>query len=219
MNKKAVVILSGGMDSTTLVYDLHSRGYELFALSFNYGQKHARELIKAMVTTAKLSIPHEVVDLSHLSYLLKSSLTDATQQVPEGHYSDDNMKSTVVPNRNMIMLSIALGYAVTVGADTVAYGAHAGDHAIYPDCRPGFVREMSKIAEICHFDPIKLWAPYLNISKNEIAILAKGLRVPLEDTWTCYVGGENPCGNCGSCVERAEAVAFAGMEDPLCKTV
>lgn len=216
MNMRAVVILSGGMDSTTLAYDLVNKKYEVFALSFDYGQKHRKELVKAMVTATNLGIRHEVIDLSYLSKFLKSSLTDSTQQVPEGHYADDNMKSTVVPNRNMIMLSIAIGYAITVGADTVAYGAHAGDHAIYPDCRPQFVWEMQKVADICHFTPVKLYAPYLSIHKGEIAILGKMLKVPYENTWTCYVGGEKPCGRCGSCVERAEAFAFAGMEDPLC---
>ena len=215
MSRKAVIILSGGMDSTTLAYDLHSRGYKLFALSFDYGQRHVKELQMAMITTHKLGIPHEIVDLSGLAPLLASALTSSDIEVPEGHYADDNMKATVVPNRNMIMLSIAIGYAITVGADTVAYGAHSGDHAIYPDCREEFVQAMQGAAGLCHFEPVTLWAPYIHINKNDIAILGKHLKVPYADSWTCYKGQEKPCGVCGSCVERSEAFKYALMEDPL----
>ena len=214
---KTVIVLSGGLDSTTLAYDLKQRGHTLYAISFNYGQKHSRELQKAATTCDKLGIPHTVVDLStQLSPLLASSLTRDDQPVPEGHYEDENMRSTVVPNRNMIMLAIAAGYAVTVGADRIAYAAHAGDHAIYPDCRPEFRDAMQRVLSICHFTPIDLMTPYVHLHKGEIAAIGKALAVPYEDTWTCYVGAEKPCKKCGACQERAEAMEFAGLEDPLC---
>lgn len=216
MNQKTVIILSGGLDSTTLTYDLQSKGHELFALSFNYGQKHAKELIKAQLTCAKLKIPHKIIGLGELSELIcNSSLTDASVEVPTGHYAAENMKSTVVPNRNMIMLALATGYAINIGATQVAYAAHAGDHTIYPDCRPEFAASMMTSMALCHFEPIELLAPYMFISKNDICVIGRDLGVPYEDSWTCYVGGEVPCGACGACVERREAFEFAGIADPL----
>lgn len=215
--RKAVIILSGGMDSTTLAYDLHSRGYELHALSFNYGQKHSKELERAKITCAKLNIPHTVVPFGEdMKWLInRSALTNDQWEVPEGHYAAPNMKQTVVPNRNMIMLALATGYAITIDAEYVAYGAHAGDHAIYPDCRPEFMRSMGNVMELCHFTPVFLLAPYMYITKNDICVRGAQLQVPYEDTWTCYVGADKPCGKCGACQERAEAFAFAGIPDPL----
>lgn len=214
--KKAVLILSGGMDSTTLAYDLVAKGVEVHCLSFNYGQKHSRELQGAAVTCQKLGLSHQIVDLSEqLSPLLDSALTRSDQAVPEGHYADENMKATVVPNRNMIMLSIAAGYAISIGADAVAYAAHAGDHAIYPDCRPRFREAMQNVLDVCHFTPIELSTPYIDIDKGQICAIGRDLGVPYEDSWTCYKGQEAPCGVCGACVERAEAFQFAGIVDPL----
>ena len=220
MKEPVVLILSGGMDSTTLLYWLLKKGHAVHALSFNYGQKHAKELEKANITCVKNLVPHRIIpftdDLKAL--VCNSALTDATQCIPEGHYEAPNMKQTVVPNRNMIMLALAAGYAISNGIKILAYAAHSGDHAIYPDCRPEFAVAMSNALELCHFDGgIELIAPFMDINKNDICAIGKELAVPYEDTWTCYVGAEEPCGKCGACQERAEAFAFAGIPDPLIK--
>jgi 7-cyano-7-deazaguanine synthase len=213
---RTVIILSGGMDSTTLLYDLHSRGHELFALSFDYGQKHARELECAVDLCAGLQIPHYIVDLAwELGPLLSSSLTRENEPIPTGHYQDESMKSTVVPNRNMIMLSVAAGYAITIGANAIAYAAHAGDHAIYPDCRPVFREALQGVLNVCHYEPIELVTPYIDITKGDICAIGRDLGVPYQLTWTCYLGEEYPCGKCGACTERREAFDFAGIPDPL----
>lgn len=215
--KKVVVILSGGMDSTTLTYYIHKAGYEIHCLSFDYGQKHARELRAAAVTCAKLGLSHHVVPFGEeMKFLVcNSALTDPSRQVPEGHYADETMKATVVPNRNMIMLSLAAGYAINIGASAVAYAAHAGDHTIYPDCRPEFADAVAAALALCHFTPIELLAPFMHATKNDICVIGTQLSVPFEDTWTCYAGGAAPCGECGACRERAEAFEFAGVKDPL----
>jgi len=214
---KSVVILSGGMDSTTLIYDVVSQGGEVEALSFNYGQRHSKELSCAAVTCQKLSIPHKVVDLGEVGKeLLQGSALTSDIDVPEGHYEEGNMKLTVVPNRNMIMLSLAIGYGVSIKADAVYYGAHSGDHAIYPDCRKEFVEAMQKVATLCDWHELELKAPYLDMDKGDIVIRGvMELGVPYEDTWTCYKGLEKACGKCGSCQERLEAFEKAGVEDPV----
>jgi 7-cyano-7-deazaguanine synthase len=217
---KSVTILSGGMDSTTLVYYLHSKGYEQQLLSFNYGQRHARELGMATETAKALNLPHKIINLTDLTSLLKgSSLTDRSEAVPEGHYSEATMAKTVVPNRNAIMLSIAWGVAVAQNADFVSYGAHAGDHAVYPDCRSEFVIDLELALSEgnkgfgnpeLHFD-----APFLNMTKAGIVKAGLILKVPYENTWTCYNGGEVACGRCSTCVERLEAFSLAGEPDPI----
>src|SRR3990167_1076519 len=185
---KTIIIFSGGMDSTTLLYKLLKEGKEVQALSFDYGQRHLKELDFAKVTCEKLGVPHKRVNLSFLKELLYNSALTGDIDIPEGHYEDESMKLTVVPNRNMIMASIAIGYAVNVNADEVALGVHAGDHAIYPDCRPEFVFALRKIAEIANFKPIEIYAPFLFIDKGDIAILGKELGVDYSNTWTCYKG-------------------------------
>ena len=222
MKQKTVLILSGGMDSTTLLYFLLNRGHEVHALSFDYGQKHNKELLCASLSCQKLKVPHRIIPFTDdLKYLISNSaLTDNTTQIPQGHYADENMKVTVVPNRNMIMLALAAGYAISIGAKNLAYAAHAGDHTIYPDCRPEFMLAMSTALCLCHFDDgITLLAPFMHINKNDICVIGTKLNVPFEDTWTCYVGGQEPCGKCGACVERAEAFAFAKRTDPLIQGV
>jgi 7-cyano-7-deazaguanine synthase len=196
-------------------------------LSFNYGQRHGgRELQLAIQTANKLGIQHDILSLQNLTHLLGqsgSSLVSANE-VPEGHYAADNMKSTVVPNRNMIMLSIASGVAIAEGAEAVYTGVHAGDHFIYPDCRPQFLAAANAAVAIGNsgFGPIPeqmenvycdqyLFAPYIDKSKADIAYRALELGVPLEDTWSCYKGGEIHCGRCGTCVERLEAIDEAGQ--------
>lgn len=216
-SNRVVLIFSGGMDSTTLLYRLLHENKEVFTLSFNYGQKHIREVDAAKKTAIKLNVPHKVVDLSSLkdSGLFGSSSLTSYQPVPEGHYAAENMKSTVVPNRNMIMLSMALAYAITLDAAGVYYAAHAGDHAIYPDCRPAFVDAMQDVSLVCHYYPITIEAPYLYVTKSEI--LAEGLKLGVDYslTWTCYKGGQKACGKCGSCTERLEAFQKNKVKDPL----
>lgn len=214
---KAVIILSGGMDSTTLAYDIVKGGKydEVHAISFDYGQVHNKELDCARITARKLGLrSHHVVNLYSLGGLLQSALT-GDAPVPEGAYDDENQKLTVVPNRNMIMLSIAAGYAMSIGATDLYYGAHAGDHAIYPDCRPEFVHMINAVLAVAHYTPVKVIVPYLHYSKGNVAARGRMLNVPYEDTWTCYKGGNISCGKCGSCDERLRAFEFAGYPDPL----
>ncbi len=215
MTDTVVVIYSGGMDSFTLVHLARSRGLKVHALSFNYGQRHVRELEAARAVCQAEGIPHKVIDIRAMSEVMAGSSLTSDAEVPEGHYEEDSMKSTVVPNRNMILLSLATGYAVTVGAGAVWYGAHGGDHAIYPDCRPEFVEKMDAVCRIANYEPVGIEAPFMAMDKGEI--LAEGLKLGLDysQTWTCYNGRDKACGRCGSCVERLEAFAAHGLEDPL----
>lgn len=215
MMTKAVVIYSGGMDSYTLLSYVCRSGYnEVHALSFDYGQRHKKELEYARRVTREQGIPHKVVDITAINSLLQgSSLTQPDLPVPEGHYAEPTMKQTVVPNRNMIMLSLAVGYAVSIKAIDVFYGAHAGDHAIYPDCRGEFIDAMNAVTRIANFIPVTILAPFLSMDKGDIAILGKNMRLDYSQTWTCYKGEALPCGKCGACVERAEAMAKAGIVD------
>ncbi|HAT41183.1 MAG TPA: 7-cyano-7-deazaguanine synthase QueC [Rheinheimera sp.] len=215
MPQKVVVIYSGGMDSYTVLHKAIQAGHEVYALSFNYGQRHVRELECARQVCQELGINHKIVDISAINQILAgSSLTDNIE-VPEGHYAADNMKSTVVPNRNMILLSLAVGYAVSLNAQAVYYGAHSGDHFIYPDCRPEFVKKMHDVCQIANYEPIDIISPYLHESKIEI--LRDGLAMGLDysKTWTCYNGRAKACGKCGSCQERLEAFTLNQATDPL----
>lgn len=215
MTDTVVVIYSGGMDSFTLLHLARSRGLKVHALSFNYGQRHVRELEAARAVCQAEGIPHKVIDIRAMSEVMAGSSLTSDAEVPEGHYEEDSMKSTVVPNRNMILLSLATGYAVTVGAGAVWYGAHGGDHAIYPDCRPEFVEKMDAVCRIANYEPVGIEAPFMALDKGEI--LAEGLKLGLDysQTWTCYNGRDKACGRCGSCVERLEAFAAHGLDDPL----
>jgi 7-cyano-7-deazaguanine synthase len=213
--EKVVAIYSGGMDSTVLLYHLRSQGYDVRALSVDYGQRHRKELDSACSICRVIGIPHEVADLRGITHLLKgSSLTDSEVDVPEGHYAEESMKATVVPNRNMIMLSVAIGYAISMKAQFVAYGAHAGDHTIYPDCRPEFAAAINTAALLADWHQVELLRPFISLTKAEIAKRGAELNVPFELTWSCYKGGERHCGLCGTCVERAEAFNLAGLQDP-----
>lgn len=215
MTQKAVVILSGGMDSTVLAHELASRGLEVHAIGIDYGQRHVKELAFALEQALAMDIPFEVVDLGELGKVLAgSALTSDDVPVPEGHYEDESMKATVVPNRNMILLAVAIGKAVAIGAKVVAYGAHAGDHAIYPDCREEFAAAMSQAALLCDYEPITLLRPFVNITKADIAARGQELGVNFAQTWSCYQGGDLHCGRCGTCVERIEAFADSGVPDP-----
>jgi len=213
--ERVVVIYSGGMDSFTLLHRALSEGHEVHALSFDYGQRHVRELKSASDVCEQLGLPHKVIDIRSMKAVMAGSALTGGGDVPEGHYEEESMKSTVVPNRNMILLSLATGYAVTVEADAVWFGAHGGDHAIYPDCRPEFVEKMDAVCRIANYEPVRIEAPYIRASKTDI--LADGLAMGLDysQTWTCYNGREKACGVCGSCVERLEAFAAHGVTDPL----
>jgi len=215
----SIVVLSGGMDSTTLLWDTLATypDEKVETVSFNYGQRHARELDCARRLAACRRIPHHELDISALKVVFAgSSQTTTSIPVPEGRYDAPSMKTTVVPNRNMIMLALAAGLAIARHHSWIAYGAHSGDHAIYPDCRPEFVSTMSAALGRCHYPPgIRLWVPYLNNTKGQICKRGLELGVPYRLTWTCYAGLERPCGKCGACVERAEAFAFANVQDPL----
>ena len=215
---KHIVVISGGMDSVTMLYgvmkefgDIH----DVECISFDYGQRHRKELEAAKAVCESLRLRHDVIDISNLCGFLSNSALTGGEPVPHGHYADENMKKTVVPNRNMIMLSIAMGVAVNRNASKVWIGVHAGDHAIYPDCRPEFIGAMHDIGQIANYQRVDVMAPYLFITKGDIAKHGKELGVDYGLTWTCYEGGEHPCGLCGSCVERAEAFEQNGMTDPL----
>ena len=213
--RKVVAIYSGGMDSTVLLYQLVKGGAEVRALSIDYGQRHRdRELAAAKQIAEGLGISREVADIRGISHLLSgSALTSPDIAVPEGHYAEDNMKATVVPNRNMIMLSVAAGYAISLKYDAVAYAAHSGDHAIYPDCRNEFADAVDAAIQLADWHPVKLYRPFVNLTKADIAKLGSELQAPLEQTWSCYNGREQHCGRCGTCIERREALYLAGIDD------
>ena len=215
MSSKVVVVFSGGMDSYTVLHKALRDGFEVFPLTFDYGQKHNKEIEYARRACAALGVSHKIVDITAVNQLLAGSSLTSDIDMPEGHYSDVNMKSTVVPNRNMILLSLAVGYAVSINAQKVFYGAHSGDHEIYPDCRPEFVEKMNSVCAIANYESVEIVTPYLAL--NKIGILREGLGMGLNYgyTWTCYNGREKACGKCGSCAERLEAFAENQICDPL----
>lgn len=214
-DRKTVVVMSGGIDSTVLAHDMARRNYEVHGVSIHYGQRHHRELNYAGWQCERLDIPWKLVQIPGLRVVLGSSaLTSKDIDVPEGHYEDESMKATVVPNRNMILLAICIGAAIDIGAERVAYGAHAGDHAIYPDCRPAFADAMEQAAAVCSYFPITLDRPFIHKTKADIVTLGDQLGVDFTRTWSCYQGGTVHCGKCGTCVERIEAFELAGVEDP-----
>jgi 7-cyano-7-deazaguanine synthase len=212
---KALIILSGGMDSTTLLYDIRDQGFEVSAVTFDYRQKHRREIACAQKTCQHLGIPHRIIDAGFLNDIAPSSLTRDDWQVPEGRYDDETMKQTVVPNRNMVLLSIAAAYAIGIQAGRLFYGAHAGDHAIYPDCRPVFVSAMTTAFHLCDWHDLILEVPYLFRTKADIVKRGLSLGVDYSLTWSCYKGEEKSCGKCGACNERLAAFSEAGVQDPL----
>ncbi|MDC0072422.1 7-cyano-7-deazaguanine synthase QueC [Gammaproteobacteria bacterium] len=212
---KIIVVYSGGLDSFTLLNEAIRSGKDVSALSFDYGQKHSKELHFVEKFCTQESIDSKIVDVSSIKELFQgSSLTDDID-IPKGHYEDDSMKSTVVPNRNMILISLALGYAVTKGAEEVWFGAHAGDHAIYPDCRPEFVEKMDSVARIANYSPIAIKAPYITMSKTEILAIGLNMQLDYGLTWTCYEGKDLACGSCGACHERLESFAANNVIDPI----
>lgn len=209
-------MVSGGMDSATLLYSLSRQGAAVRAVSFNYGQRHAREVESAETLCRGLDVPWELVDVRGVGPLLSgSALTDLAVDVPHGHYEAETMKATVVPGRNSIMLSIAWGIAIAHDLDAVAFGVHAGDHAIYPDCRPEWAAASEAALRIgTGAWNMSLLTPFIAWSKTDIAELGCELGVPYEQTWTCYEGGDKHCGKCGACQERKEAFRDSGNMDP-----
>jgi len=219
MKKKAVIIASGGIDSSTLIYKTVKEGYETHALTFIYGQKHKREIEFAKSICHGLKIPHKVIDLSVLKEILSgSALTDSSVDIPEvpetsEHY--ETLKATIVPNRNAIFLSIAIGYAVSIGAGHIFFGAHHSDRGVYPDCRREFVEAFEHAERIANDNPnLVISAPFVNMNKSQIVKLGAELDVPYKETWSCYKGGETHCGVCSSCRERKRAFQEAGIPDP-----
>jgi 7-cyano-7-deazaguanine synthase len=215
----AVVLASGGLDSTTLAYHLRDMGTEVRMLSVDYGQRHARELECARQVAGRLGVAHDVADLRSVGGLLRgSALTDPGVPVPDGHYAAESMRATVVPNRNAVMLDIAVAVAIANGCAAVAFGAHGGDHAVYPDCRAGLVAAFTASVALANegFLPesFQVAAPFLRCSKAEVVWLGNELGVPFALTWSCYRGGAAHCGACGTCTERREAFQLAGVADP-----
>lgn len=212
---KIVVVLSGGLDSSTLLADLHAQGHDLLALSVNYGQRHRLELYAAEAIADTYGVPWHLANLEAVRDLLGgSSQTSAAVPVPHGHYTDESMKQTVVPNRNMILLALAGALAISRKAQAIAYAAHAGDHAIYPDCRPAFTEALAPAFALANWEPVELLTPFITWMKADIVRRGAHLGVPFVTTYSCYEGGAQHCGQCGTCVERREAFTLAGVEDP-----
>lgn len=213
--KNTILIYSGGMDSTVLLYQLLKDNYAVRCLSIDYGQKHKRELQYAKSLCGNLSVEHKIIDLTSVAQLLSnSSLVNQGQPIPEGHYEKESMKATVVPNRNMILLSLATAWAINCKASSVSYAAHSGDHAIYPDCRESFAQGMNDVMQLCDWHSVTLNRPFVGLTKTDICQLGAKLQVPYEETWSCYLGKDLHCGRCGTCIERREAFHLAGVEDP-----
>lgn len=226
---KIVLLFSGGLDSTSLLWHLTRQGHEVRALSIYYSQRHAVELAaaKSLANLAGLidlgwkQKEPEVQDkkwvrleLGAISNLMGgSSQTDLSIPVPEGHYAAENMKQTVVPNRNMIMLSCAMAWAISLKFDAVAIAAHSGDHTIYPDCRPDFIHSMGMAGEVCDWHKLQVLAPFINLSKGEVAECGLKAGAPLFKTWSCYKGQQYHCGRCGACTERQEAFEYCKVVD------
>lgn len=212
-----IVSLSGGLDSSVLAYALiRTCGLTVKTLTIDYGQKHAREFQSAVQISSELNVGHRIVRLTDLVPLFgaDTSLLNRNIPVPEGHYADESMKSTVVPNRNMLLISVATAWSVGSKFDGVAYAAHAGDHTIYPDCRPEFADAMNSAMRLCDFTSQELVRPFVMLSKADIVKIGSDLGVPFAKTWSCYNGRVRHCGKCGTCVERIEAFKLAGVSDP-----
>ena len=210
--KDSVIIVSGGMDSITLLYD--KKDEIALGISFDYDSNHnAKEIPFAEMHCKRLGIKHITINLDFMHQYFKSSLLQGAEAIPEGHYADENMKSTVVPFRNGIMLSIAIGIAESNHLKKVLIANHGGDHTIYPDCRPQFIEAIDAAANAGTFVHVRVEAPYTNITKGDIARIGKQLGLDYTETWSCYKGGEKHCGKCGTCIERKEALQEAGIHD------
>jgi 7-cyano-7-deazaguanine synthase len=217
MASKAIVIHSGGLDSTTLLYHLRAEKWEVKSLSVDYGQRHReRELAAAETICARLGVERRVLDLrSFVEFFGRNSLTDLSVAVPDGPYAKATIPLTTVPNRNMILLSVGIAWAVSLKFDAVAFGAHSGPHTNYPDCSPAFAEAMDCAAGQCDDWQISVLAPFVRWDKAAIVARGVELAVPFELTWSCYKGGERHCGRCSTCLDRKEAFKKAGLIDPV----
>lgn len=214
---KTVVVCSGGLDSVTLAHVVADTQDLTRLVSFDYGQRHAKELEFAARAATRLGVPHDVIDMRGIGAVLTgSALTQDDVDVPDGHYAEETMRITVVPNRNAIMLTVAYGIAAAHRDDAVATAVHGGDHFIYPDCRPEFTRafEVMQNHALDGYANVSLFTPFVDIPKADIVTIGARHHVPFADTWSCYKGGQHHCGRCGTCVERREAFAIAGVDDP-----
>lgn len=212
---KVVVLCSGGMDSVTALHWARAHHDVRAALSFDYGAKHNhREIPCAVGQAAKLGVPHRTIPLDFIGQLFASDLLKSGGAIPEGHYAADNMKRTVVPFRNGIMLAAAAGFAESAGAEALVIAAHTGDHTIYPDCREDFMAAMGDAMRLGTYAGIQLLRPFITLTKGQIAAEGAKLGVDFAQTWSCYKGGARHCGKCGTCVERREAFQQAGLTDP-----
>lgn len=214
---KTVVVCSGGLDSVTLAHVVADTRELTRLVSFDYGQRHAKELEFAARAATRLGVPHDVIDMRGIGAVLTgSALTQDDVEVPDGHYAEDTMRITVVPNRNAIMLTVAYGIAAAHGDNAVATAVHGGDHFIYPDCRPEFTRafEVMQNHALDGYADVSLFTPFVDIPKADIVTIGARHNVPFGETWSCYKGGANHCGRCSTCVERREAFAIAGVDDP-----
>jgi len=216
LKDKIVLILSGGMDSFTLLHQALNQDYEVDCLTFDYGQRHIKEIECARLACHENHLSNLQIKIANVeSIFAASALTSDSIEMPHGSYQAESMQSTIVPNRNMLFISHAIAYAISKNINQVWYGAHAGDHFIYPDCRPEFLSAMNAVAQICHTFPISVEAPFLNYSKAEIVKIGLDLGIDYSKTWTCYEGQDLACGKCGSCNERLEAFALNNTADPL----
>ena len=212
---KVVVLCSGGMDSVTALHWARREHEVVAAVSFDYGAKHNhREIPFAREHAAGIGVRHEVIALDFVGRLFASDLLKSGGSIPDGHYEAENMKQTVVPFRNAIMLSIACGLAESAGAEGLVIAAHGGDHAIYPDCREEFMRAMGDAMRLGTYAGVQLLRPFIAMTKGEIAVAGGRLGIDFARTWSCYKGGAIHCGTCGTCVERREAFMRAGLLDP-----
>ena len=210
--KDSIIIVSGGMDSITMLYEYKNE--IALAVTFDYGSNHAaKEIPFAKYHCEQLGIAHLIIPLSFMRDYFTSSLLEGSEAIPEGHYEMENMKSTVVPFRNGIMLAIACGLAESRNLHKVMIANHGGDHAIYPDCRGTFINAMSEAIAYGTYEHIKIYAPYTGLNKSDIARRGAELGIDYSQTWSCYKGGEKHCGKCGTCIERQEAFRDAGIED------
>jgi len=217
--KLCVVLFSGGLDSTTLLYYVNKvlKREEVYGLSFNYGQRHLKELEYAKYHGDLLCVEHKIVDMSSVFNVFNktSSLLNKDVEMPQEHYTHENQKVTVVPNRNMIMLSIAVGYAESLNIDEVYYSPHANDMTTYPDCRPDFVESINKTSQLATYNKVKIFAPSVNKYKSDLVRLGTELKIDYSKTWSCYEGGEKPCLKCATDLERTEAFLKNNIKDPL----
>jgi 7-cyano-7-deazaguanine synthase len=213
---KTIVVCSGGLDSVSLAHRIAAEGDLLGLFSFDYGQRHRKELDYAATCALRLGVFHQVIDMRGIGGQLTGSALTDDLEVPDGHYAEETMRVTVVPNRNAIMLAVAFGVAAARQAEAVAIAVHGGDHFIYPDCRPGFIDAFQTMQDhaLEGYASVRLLAPYVQGSKADIVTDGARHGTPFAETWSCYKGGDLHCGRCGTCVERREAFHLAGIEDP-----